>query len=64
MIHEPPIDKLVEKVGCRYVLACLVSKRARQILTQNTFGEQPTAQKPISQAANEIQEGKLTFIND
>ena len=29
MLIDPPIDKLIEKVGCKYALVCLVSQRAR-----------------------------------
>ncbi len=64
MIHEPPIDKLVDRVGCRYVLAVLAAKRARQILSQPGYEEGPGKEKPISQAVNEISAGKLTFTND
>ena len=64
MIHEPPIDKLVEAVGCRYVLSCLVAKRARQILSQPGYTEAANKDKAISQAANEIKNGTLTYSND
>ena len=37
MLIDPPIDKLVEKVGCRYALVCIVSKRARVL--QQKLGE-------------------------
>lgn len=29
MLIDPPIDKLVQKVGCKYELAILVAERAR-----------------------------------
>ena len=66
MIHEPPIDKLVEEVeGCRYALCCLASKRARQIIDADLAeGNLEPGDKPISIAAKEIYEGKLTFNKD
>lgn len=63
MIHQPPIDKLVDIVGNRYTLATLVAKRARQILESDQLKEDPSI-KPISVAAEEIYEGKLSFTND
>ena len=32
MMIDPPIDKLVDKVGCKYALVCLLTKRARHLL--------------------------------
>ena len=34
MIQEPPIDILAEKVGSKYALCVVASKRARQLLEQ------------------------------
>lgn len=31
MLIDPPIDKLIEKVGCRYALVSIVSKRAHNL---------------------------------
>ena len=67
MIHKPPIDELVEKVGSKYALCVVTSKRARQIMeqTQNQgFSELPNNEKPLSVAAEEIYEGKLIATND
>jgi len=64
MIHEPPIDKLVEKTKCKYVLCYLISKRARQIVAQpNTFSPD-VLEKPISEAAKELVEGRLSYIRE
>ena len=54
MIHEPPIDKLVEKVGCKYALTCLVAKRARQIIEQPTPEYANSKEKPLTLAAKEV----------
>lgn len=67
MIHKPPIDELAEKVGSKYALCVIASKRARQIMdmTQNQVPtEAPDQEKPLSLAAQEIYEGKLIASND
>ena len=61
MIHKPPIDELVEKVGSKYALCVVASKRARQLM------DSPQAdanEKPLSSAAQEIYDGKLIASND
>lgn len=59
MMIEPPIEKMSEKVGNKYKLAVLASKRAlelqKQHIEQNIEPEEPE----LSQAANEIWEGKV-----
>ena len=58
MLLEPPIDKLVKKVGNPYKLAVLVGKRAKYL--QRTLTEQEKEQqKEVSRAVNEVYEGKV-----
>jgi DNA-directed RNA polymerase subunit omega len=67
MIHKPPIDELAEKIGSKYELCVVASKRARQIMEQaqnQGMTEFPDKQKPLSIAAQEIQDGKLIATND
>ena len=67
MIHKPPIDELAEKVGSKYALCVVTSKRARQIMEQTLnqgFSELPNNEKPLSVAAEEIYDGKLIATND
>ena len=67
MIHKPPIDELAEKIGSKYELCVVVSKRARQIMEQaqnQCFTELPSKEKPLSVAAQEIYDGKLIATND
>jgi DNA-directed RNA polymerase, omega subunit len=67
MIHKPPIDDLAEKVGSKYALCVLASKRARQIMesAQNQgMTELPNGEKPLSVAAQEIYDGKLIASDD
>lgn len=62
MIHEPPIDELTEKIGSKYALCVVASKRARQILDHNLSQppqDAPT-EKPLTTAACEIYSGKVT----
>ena len=67
MKHKPPIDDLAEKVGSKYALCVLASKRARQIMesAQNQgMTELPNGEKPLSVAAQEIYDGKLIASDD
>lgn len=61
MIQYPPVDKLVEIMGCKYALACVISKRARQIMDQPLFAPASNL-KAISQAAHEVYESRLTYV--
>ena len=61
MIHEPPIDEIAQKIGSKYALCSVASKRARQILDHaNSQGRESLKEKPLTIAAREIQEGKVT----
>jgi DNA-directed RNA polymerase subunit omega len=67
MIHKPPIDQLAEKVGSKYELCVVTSKRARQLMEQASnqgLTELPGNEKPLSMAAQEIFDGKLIATND
>lgn len=69
MINEPPIDKLTDKIGdkykgSKYALCVVAAKRARQLIelskSQNTAIQNNN--KPLSQAAIEIEEDKISAI--
>lgn len=67
MIHKPPIDELANKIGSKYALCVVTSKRARQLMEQaqnQGFRDVPGKEKPLSVAAQEIYDGKLIAIND
>lgn len=64
MMIDPPIDKLIKKTECRYMLVCGVAKRARQLLQQENDMLVATKQKPISVAAKEIYEGKVVIVKE
>ncbi|HBF86285.1 MAG TPA: DNA-directed RNA polymerase subunit omega [Clostridiales bacterium] len=64
MINNPPIDDLAEKMGSKYALCVIASKRARQIIdhAQNQgYTDLPSKKKPLTEAAEEIYEGKVTI---
>ena len=63
MINNPSIDELAEKVGSKYALCVVASKRARQLIdhSQNqVLTYLPNKHKPLSEAAKEIKDGKVT----
>ena len=67
MIHKPPIDELADKIGSKYELCVVTSKRARQIMEQaqnQGLTELPGNEKPLSVAAQEIYDNKLIAVKD
>ena len=58
----PELDKILEKVDCRYTLVVEVAKRARQLVQ----GAQPLTdepdENPLSQAVEEIYNDKVTYV--
>ena len=66
MIQKPPIDELAEKIGSKYALCVVASKRARQIMEQSQNQGIPDSEreKPLSVAAQEIYDGKLIATGD
>lgn len=72
MINEPPIDDLTSKLGekykgSKYALCVVASKRARQLIditkTQNSTAVLNNC-KPLTAAAREINEEKVTVTNN
>lgn len=60
IMMDPPIDELTQKVGNKFLLTCLVSKRAKQLNGEYLMGE-PRDKDPkvIAIAAEEVYEGKV-----
>jgi DNA-directed RNA polymerase omega subunit len=56
MMNYPPLNELVGKVNCRYMLVGAVSKRARKLMSEP---EKVKERKPVSVAVEEMWEGKL-----
>jgi DNA-directed RNA polymerase subunit omega len=61
MIIDPPIKDLLEKVDCRYSLAVVVAKRARQIVNGSEPLVEANEEKPIATALKEINEDIITY---
>lgn len=59
MMINPPIDKLVEKVGCKYALTCVLAKRARYLCDKKADMLEATKINPITYAAKEIYDGRV-----
>ena len=59
MMLYPPMSELVDKVGSRYLLVNLVSRRAREISQKAEEEGEPLDRKPISMAIDEVYTGKL-----
>jgi DNA-directed RNA polymerase omega subunit len=53
-----PLDELIEKAGCRYMLVTAVSQRARQLQTEP---EKLDGRKPVSVAVDELYRDKLNL---
>ena len=64
MIVKPTVTKIKKKTKNRYELVIATSRRARQI----AMGDEPLTkvkeESPVTLAANEIAEGKVTIIRD
>lgn len=65
MLNDPPVDKLIQKIGNRYTLSIICAKRARQIIdqaqAQGVSTDGPNKQKPITIASQELMSGKITY---
>ena len=60
-MDKPPIDELRKKVGNKYMLTCLIAKRAKE-LSNIYFAGEPDEKDPkvVAMAAEEVYEGKVT----
>lgn len=64
MVTKPPIDELTEIAGNKYVLCCVVTKRAKQLNQMQANDEIATNVKTISFAAEELHEGKIKIVKE
>ncbi|MCL2555543.1 MAG: DNA-directed RNA polymerase subunit omega [Firmicutes bacterium] len=55
MLLEPAIDKLVDKVDCKYALVCLITKRARLLLDKKNDLLTEQEKSAVTMAAIELQ---------
>lgn len=61
MLIDPPIDKLVSKVGCKYALVCLVAQRARILEDKKADFLKANELNSITYAAKEVYDGKVVL---
>ena len=59
MIIDPPIEKMSEKVGNKYVLCVLASKRALQLQKEHIENLENPKTPELTEAANEIWAGDI-----
>lgn len=65
MLIDPPIDKLIEKTECQYILTCAVANRAKELMKQDEENlEVKFTEKPISIAAKEIFNGEIVIVKE
>ena len=64
MIVKPTVTELLKKSKNRYELVIATSKRARQIAMGDEVLTNVKEESPVTLAANEIAEGKVTIIRD
>ena len=64
MIVKPTVTELLKKADNRYELVIATSRRARQIAMGDAPLTKVKEESPVTLAANEIAEGKVTIIRD
>ena len=62
MIVEPTVGKLLTKAKNRYELVIATARRAREIAEGDEPKTSVKEDSPVTLAANEIAEGKVTII--
>ena len=61
MIVKPSVTELLKKAQNRYELVIATAKRARQIASEDGAKTSSSDETPVTLAANEIAEGKVTI---
>lgn len=61
---KPSINDLLEIMDSRYTLVIAASKRAREIIQDESEQEDPSTIKPVSRAIDEIYTGKLEILTN
>lgn len=57
MMIDPPIDKLINKVGCKYKLVVVTGKRAKYLLDKKGEMLAESEVNPVTYASKEIYDG-------
>ncbi len=61
-MDNPDLNSILEKVDCRYTLVVEVAKRARQLVDGAEPLTEETDSNPVSQAALEVDDRKITYL--
>ena len=61
MIHKE-LNDLLKHVDCRYTLVVTTAKRARQLIDGARPLTENVEKNPVSQAVNEIEQDKISFM--
>ena len=61
MIVKPTVGELLTKAQNRYELVIATAKRARQVASGDNVKTTAKEESPVTLAANEIAEGKVTI---
>lgn len=64
MIVKPTVTELLKKANNRYELVIATSRRARQIAMGDAPLTKVKEESPVTLAANEIAEGKVSIVRD
>ena len=64
MINNPPIDELANKVGSKYALCVIASKRARQLAVGATQLTDCKERSKVTIAAYEVAEGTVKEVKE
>jgi DNA-directed RNA polymerase subunit omega len=59
---QPAIEDLMKKADCKFSLVIETAKRARQLTEGASSLSGCKSKKPVSIAANEIHEDKITYV--
>ena len=59
MMIDPPIEKLITTVGCKYALVSVTAKRARYLLDKRSEMLDATKINPVTYAAKELYDGRV-----
>jgi len=59
-MNQPPLAKMIERTGSKYLLVVLAARRARQITEVGATFTDDKSVKPVTMALYEIEQGKLT----
>ena len=62
MMIDPPIDKLIDKIGCKYALVQLIIDRAHQLNDKHPDLLADVGKRAVSYAAQEIYDDKIMLV--